>query len=82
MTERAVFVSGDKGLTLSEVAPGVDIQRDVIAQMGFVPIISPDLREMDPRIFHPELMGLNKDLSQQSPRYRTEKLANWLSARA
>ena len=82
VTERAVFVSGDKGLTLSEVAPGVDVQRDVIAQMGFVPIISPDLREMDPRIFHPELMGLNKDLSQQSPRYRTEKLANWLSARA
>jgi len=82
VTERAVFVSGDKGLTLSEVAPGVDVQRDVIAQMGFVPIISPDLREMDPRIFHPKLMGLNKDLSQQSPRYRTEKLANWLSARA
>jgi propionate CoA-transferase len=82
VTERAVFISGDKGLTLVEVAPGVDVQRDVVAQMGFVPVISPDLREMDPRIFQPDLMGLGEDLAQQSPRYRTEKLATWLRERA
>jgi propionate CoA-transferase len=81
VTERAVFVSGDRGLTLVEVAPGVDVQRDVVAQMGFVPVISPDLREMDARIFHPGLMGLNADLAGQAPRHRNAKLAQWLGAR-
>jgi hypothetical protein len=37
---------------------------------------------MDPRIFQPDLMGLGEDLAQQSPRYRTEKLATWLRERA
>ena len=81
VTERAVFVSDEDGLTLIEVAPGVDVQRDVVRQMGFTPAISRDLREMDPRIFRPDLMGLDADLAGQPPRHRNAKLAQWLSAR-
>ena len=45
-------------LLLTEIAPGVDLDRDVLAHMDFVPIIAADLREMDPRIFRDEPMGL------------------------
>jgi propionate CoA-transferase len=58
ITERAVFELGKDGLTLTEIAPGIDLERDVIQQMGFKPIISNNLKTMDPRIFSPEKMGL------------------------
>jgi propionate CoA-transferase len=60
VTERAVFRLTDAGLVLTEIAPGVDLERDVLARMGFAPIIAPDLREMDPRIFRAEPMGLSR----------------------
>lgn len=44
---------------LTEAAPGIDLERDILAQMDFVPIISPNLKTMDPRIFMPEPMGLS-----------------------
>lgn len=58
ITERAVFVLTDKGLMLSEIAPGVDLEKDVLAHMDFRPIIAEDLKLMDPRIFRDEKMGL------------------------
>jgi len=61
VTERCVFSRGPHGMELIEVAPGIDIERDVLAQMGFMPIVrNPGL--MDVRIFRDELMQLEDTL--------------------
>lgn len=62
ITERAVFQRRINGLALTEIAPGIDLQRDILAQMDFQPEISPTLKEMDSRIFIPESMGYAQDL--------------------
>ena len=59
ITERAVFELRKEGMTLIEIAPGIDLQKDVLDQMGFMPQIAPDLKEMDARIFRDEPMGLH-----------------------
>jgi propionate CoA-transferase len=59
ITERAVFKLTQKGLTLMEIAPGVDLERDVLAKMGFKPAITEDLKQMDRRLFREQRMGLN-----------------------
>ncbi len=51
VTERAVFKLIDHKLTLIEIAPGIDLEKDVLGQMGFRPEISPDLKTMDPALF-------------------------------
>jgi propionate CoA-transferase len=60
ITERAVFRLTDAGLELIEIAPGLGLERDVLEQMAFRPSISPDLREMDSRIFREGLMELRR----------------------
>lgn len=62
VTERCVFTLTDRGLTLVEVAPGVDLQRDILARMGFEPAVPAPPAPMDSRIFRPEPMGLKDDL--------------------
>jgi propionate CoA-transferase len=57
VTERAVFRLREEGLELTEVAPGIDIERDVLAHMGFKPIIK-DVKTMDPGIFSERWGGL------------------------
>ena len=47
ITERAVFALEEDGLVLIEVAPGIDVERDVLGQMGFRPRVAEDLRTMD-----------------------------------
>lgn len=61
ITERAVFELKKDGLTLTEIAPGIDLQKDILDLMDFTPIISTNLKKMDSRIFKDEIMGLNKD---------------------
>lgn len=51
ITERAVFELREGGLTLTEIAPGLDLQRDVLDACGAPVAVAEDLRPMDPRIF-------------------------------
>ena len=62
VTERCVFRLTTGGLELTEIAPGVDLERDVLRQMGFDPILPRSPKLMDARIFQPEIMGLKDDL--------------------
>lgn len=58
ITERAVFELKDGGVVLTEIAPGVDLEKDILSHMDFRPIISENLKVMDARIFKEEKMGL------------------------
>jgi len=58
VTERAVFRLSENGLTLKEIAPGVDLEKDVLDQMEFSPNVSSKLELMDEKIFKKEKMGL------------------------
>jgi len=66
ITERCVFrlhdAGGSAALELVEVAPGIDVERDIVAHMAFRPQISDKLRPMAAHIFRPEPMGLREDL--------------------
>jgi propionate CoA-transferase len=63
ITERAVFAFEDDGLVLIEVAPGIDVERDVLGQMGFRPRVAGDLRTTDPRVYTAGPMGLAADFA-------------------
>ena len=66
VTERCVFQlkpDGNQGsLELIEIAPGIDLERDVLAHMDFMPAISPHLRLMDAALFAEEPVGLRERL--------------------
>lgn len=61
ITERAVFRLIDGILTLTEIAPGVDLQKDILDQMEFTPALAKDMKLMDERLFQPEKMGLSQN---------------------
>jgi propionate CoA-transferase len=62
ITERCVFSLCDEGLELIEIAPGVDLDRDILARMDFAPVIHRPPRLMDERIFLDEPMGLRDSM--------------------
>ena len=59
ITERAVFRLTKDGLVLCEAAPGIDVEKDILALMPFRPAVAPDFHLMDARIFRDEKMGLD-----------------------
>jgi propionate CoA-transferase len=62
ITERCVFSLCEEGLELIEVAPGVDLARDILAKMDFAPVMHRPPRLMDERIFRSEPMGLRDSM--------------------
>ncbi|MBS0494153.1 MAG: acyl CoA:acetate/3-ketoacid CoA transferase, partial [Proteobacteria bacterium] len=61
VTERCVFALTPEGLELTEVAPGIDVQRDILDKMDFTPIVRQP-RLMDERIFREQPMQLRRQL--------------------
>jgi propionate CoA-transferase len=62
ITERCVFRLTSSGLELTEIAPGIDLQRDILDQMGFLPLMPQPPRLMDARIFAVEPMNLRAQM--------------------
>ena len=58
ITERCVIQLTEAGLMVIEIAPGVDLERDVLAKADIPLLVSPDLRFMSAALFRPESMGL------------------------
>jgi propionate CoA-transferase len=67
VTERAVFRVADGALELFEIAPGIDLERDVLDHMAFRPRLADDLRIMDERLFRQAPMGLRSDPAFNRP---------------
>lgn len=63
VTERAVFELRTEGLTLTEIAPGVSLEKDILDKMQFKPKIAPKLKEMDSGIFLKQPMNIKNTLS-------------------
>ena len=59
VTERCVLRLLPDGLTVTELAPGISLERDVLGQTALELRVSPDLREMDPALFRPAPIGLH-----------------------
>ena len=68
ITDRAVLELADDGLVLTEVAPGIDVERDVLAQMGFRPRVAEQLRTTDLRVYAGAAMGLAADFAKAAGR--------------
>ena len=66
VTDRCVFRLTAEGLKLTEVAPGIDIETQILPYMEFKPIIGDDVREMDPRIFQEGLIGLRETIESKA----------------
>ena len=62
ITERCVFKLTDQGPMLIEVAPGIDIEKDIFAHMEFMPAVAKNLKVMDTRLFSKTPMGLSNDI--------------------
>ncbi len=64
VTERCVFKLVPEGLLLAEVAPGIDIDRDILGRMAFRPVVPDEVAPMDPALFRDAPMGLAQRLGR------------------
>jgi propionate CoA-transferase len=83
VTERGVFKLEDGNLILTEIAPGVDLERDILGMMDFRPRISPDLKTMDAEMFFPEwgrLKGILDERTSMHPFENNEEIEDELVA--
>lgn len=80
VTERCVFRCGRRGLELTEVAPGINIDRDILAHMGFRPVVE-NVKPMDARIFQDAPMGLRAEFlgAPLAQRVGFDEVANLLT---
>jgi propionate CoA-transferase len=62
VTERCVFSLTREGVELIEIAPGMEVKKDILPWMDFKPMIKEPVRLMDERIFKEDPMGLKEDL--------------------
>ncbi|PPF77509.1 acyl CoA:acetate/3-ketoacid CoA transferase [Subtercola sp. Z020] len=74
ITERAVLELRPSGLTVVEVAPGANLERDVLDRSEFPLAVAPDLRQMDARLFRPGPLGLELPEHQRNSRVMTKLL--------
>ncbi|WP_368860384.1 CoA-transferase [Caballeronia sp. BR00000012568055] len=82
ITERAVFRLVDDGLELIEVAPGVDVERDVASQMAFRPRIAANLKLMAPSLFQAGPLGIRDDIMARGRQFRSARVAQWYAERS
>jgi len=76
VTERCVLELREEGLTVTELAPGVDLERDVLARSDFPLHVAQNLKEMDPALFRPELLGI--DMATHPDHVRVRRLLDTL----
>jgi propionate CoA-transferase len=62
ITERGVFTLTKDGMELTEIAPGVDLEKDILSLMDFKPVMKTPPKLMDTRIFRTESMNLKRDM--------------------
>ncbi|AHK30856.1 CoA-transferase [Rhodococcus opacus PD630] len=68
VTERAVLELRPEGLTVIEIAPGVDLQRDVLGKSEFELLVDPNLTTMSAELFLPQLQNLTLSTLPEHPR--------------
>lgn len=68
VTERAVFKLIDHKMTLIEIAPGIDLQKDILDQISFTPVIAGDLKTMEPAIFEEHWGRLADYMNESLPK--------------
>jgi propionate CoA-transferase len=61
ITERCVFKLSKSEIVLEEVAPGIDVDKDIISKMNFIPKVK-KIEKMDERLFYDKKMGIREDL--------------------
>ncbi len=66
VTERAVLKAVSGALEVIEIAPGIDLERDVLRHMAFRPRVASDLKVMDKRLFSPAPMNFRADMDAKA----------------